>query len=316
MIDRMSGKSQLAERLAYYGKGTFRQLLPYSIAIRRRDTLLREAAHHPDLSEIDDRVNYYNKLSDTFDTSSAPRISEIDRGKSRYYLDLDEFSRGFGPSRRLSYLFGDVTTILTAPTVVKSRPIFSKNENSIVLKLDKLRHFRWIPDPIPFREKKTSAVWRGTPLTEQRKHFVRKFYNHPLFDIGHSRQMVDELPPKSSLTRNEQTEYKFFVSIEGNDVATNLKWAMASNMLVMSPLLRYETWFMEGRLQPGKHFVPLKDDFSDLEEKVDYYASHPEDAEEIIRNAHAWIDLFTDPLKESIISTRVLEKYFRLSGQL
>jgi hypothetical protein len=99
-------------------------------------------------------------------------------------------------------------------------------------------------------------------------------------------------------------------------VATNLKWAMASNMLVMSPLLRFETWFMEGRLQPGKHFVLLKDDLSDLEDKVDYYAIHSDEAEEIIRNAHAWVDQFTDPLKESIISTRVLEKYFRLSGQL
>jgi hypothetical protein len=91
---------------------------------------------------------------------------------------------------------------------------------------------------------------------------------------------------------------------------------MASNMLVMSPLLRFETWFMEGRLQPGKHFVLLKDDLSDLEDKVDYYAVHLDEAEEIIRNAHAWVDQFTDPLKESIISTRVLEKYFRLSGQL
>lgn len=73
---------------------------------------------------------------------------------------------------------------------------------------------------------------------------------------------------------------------------------------------------MEGRLEPGRHFVLLKDDFSDLEEKVDYYSSHTQEAEEIIRNAHAWINLFADPLKEDIISTLVLKKYFRLSGQL
>jgi hypothetical protein len=312
----MSGNSNVAERLTYYGKGMFRQLLPYSSANRRRDLLLREATHHPDLGEIDERLNYYNKLSDRFETSGAPRISQIDRGRSRYYLDLDEFSRGFGPNRRLNYLFGDVITVPATPTVVKSRPICPNNKNSVILKLDKFRHFRWTPDPIPFREKKTSAVWRGTPLTEQRKNFVRKFYTHPSFDIGHSCKLVDDLPPKRSLTYKEQKEHKFFVSIEGYDVATNLKWAMASNMLVMSPLLRFETWFMEGRLQPGKHFVLLKDDLSDLEDKVDYYAVHLDEAEEIIRNAHAWVDQFTDPLKESIISTRVLEKYFRLSGQL
>lgn len=309
------GKSQLSGRLAYFGKGLFRQLLPYSIARLRRDMLLQAATRHPDISEIEDRAAYYNKLSSPIDASCAPKVSEIDRSKSRYYLDLNEDCRGFGPSRRLNYLFGDVINVPTAPTFVKSRPIGSSNENSIILKLDKLRHFRWTPDPVPFRDKKPSAVWRGTPLTKQREQFVRTFYNHPSFDIGQSRHFVDDLAPKGSLSHREQKEHKFFVSIEGHDVATNLKWAMASNMLVMSPTLRYETWFMEGRLEPGKHFVLLEDDFSDLEEKVDYYTRHPKEAEEIIDQAHAWVNLFTDPLKECIISTRVLEKYFRLSGQ-
>ncbi len=190
------------------------------------------------------------------------------------------------------------------------------NENSIILKLNKLRHFRWAPDPVPFRDKKSAAVWRGTPLTLQRQQFVKTFYNHASYDIGHSRHLVDDLPPKEPLSHSAQKAYKFFVSIEGNDVATNLKWAMASNMLVMSPLPRFETWFMEGRLEPGRHFVLLKDDFSDLEEKVDYYTRHTQEAEDIIRNAHAWIDMFTDQVKESIIAACVLEKYFQLSEQM
>jgi hypothetical protein len=303
-------------RLAYYAKGICRQFLPFSVATWRRDVLLRKAAENSDLSEIDERVDYYNALSTTFDASRAPKVSEVSRDKSRYYLDLDEHTRGFGPNRRLNYLFGDVTIVPTVPTVVKSRPICAHNENSIILKLDKFRHFRLMSDPVPFREKRDSAVWRGTPLTQQREQFVRMYYNHPTFDIGHSRHMVDDLPPKSYLSHHNQKKHKFFVSIEGNDVATNLKWAMASNMLVLSPALRYETWFMEGRLQPGKHFVLLKDDLSDLEEKVHYYLMNKEEAEEIIFNAHAWVDLFTDPLKEKIIATRVLEKYFRLSQQL
>ena len=300
---------------AYYSKGLLRQILPYSFAVRQRKLFLSEAVNHPNLVEINKRIDYYNKLSQPFDVSSGSQVSKIERGQSRYYLDLDEYSKGFGPHRRLNYLFGDIVFVPDVPTIVKSRPINLGNENSIILKLDKFRHFNWKLDPVPFREKKPSAVWRGTPLTEQRRQFVRTFYNHPLFDIGHSRHLVDDLPPKKNLSHSDQKEYKFFVSIEGNDVATNLKWAMASNMLVMSPLPRYETWFMEGRLQPAKHFVLLKDDLSDLEDKVDYYTKHTKEAEEIIRNAHAWIDLFTDPLKESIIATCVLEKYFRMSAQ-
>jgi hypothetical protein len=262
--------------VTYYCRGLLRQLQPYTLARRQRETLLRDVDRYSSHEEIDWRVDYYNSLSGVFDASSAPRICDIERKRSRYYLDLDEHSRGFGPHRRLNYLFGDICDTPKVPTVVKSRPISTANENSIILNLDRLRHFRWGSDLIPFRNKKPAAVWRGTPLTEQRRNFVRAFYYHASFDIGQSRHLIDGLPPKPALTYEEQMEYKFFVSLEGNDVATNLKWSMASNMLVMTPLPRYETWFMEGLLEPGRHFVLLRDDLGDLEEKVNYYSGHPQ----------------------------------------
>ncbi len=277
---------------------------------------MERACEHPDSAEIEWRVQYYNKLSRSFDAGSAPRIADISRTRSRYYLDLDESSRGFGPERRLDYVFGDVTTVPDTPSVVKSRPIAEDNANSVLLKLDKLRHFEWWSDPMPFRDKKPAAVWRGTPLNTQRQALVRTYYDHPVFDIGHSRRTVDKLPPKAALSHAEQMRFKYFISLEGHDVATNLKWGMASNMLVMSPRFQFETWFMEGRLKPGKHFVLLLDDLSDLEEKVDYFNTHPDEAEEIIHNAHQWIGLFEDSVKERIVATRVLERYFALSGQL
>lgn len=302
--------------LAFYCKGLLRQLVPLPLIKRQQDALLKRAEQHKDRAEIEWRVAYYHKLAQPFDASAAPRIANIERKHSRYFLDLDAHSKGFGPDRRLHYLFGDICHVPDAPTVVKSRPVTGNNENSVLMKLDQLRHFNWTSDPLPFRDKKPTAVWRGTPLTEERRQFVRMFYNHPTFDIGHSRHLVDDLPPKASLTHAEQKTYKFFVSLEGNDVATNLKWAMASNMLVFAPLPEYETWFMEGLLEAGKHFVPIKTDFSDFEDKVAYYSDHPEEAEEIIANAHAWVSMFSDPLKERIISMLVLQKYFALSGQL
>ena len=37
--------------------------------------------------------------------------------------------------------------------------------------------------------------------------------------------------------------------------------------------------FREGTLEPYVHYVPLADDCSDLEAKMDYYTAHPEEAE-------------------------------------
>ena len=71
----------------------------------------------------------------------------------------------------------------------------------------------------------------------------------------------------------------------------------------------------EGTLRPGYHYVEVKEDFSDLEEKLRYYIAHPDEAEEIIRHAHEYVDQFRDKERERIISLVVMDKYFRLSGQ-
>ena len=42
---------------------------------------------------------------------------------------------------------------------------------------------------------------------------------------------------------------------------------------------------MEGMLKPNYHYIEVKDDFSDLEERLTYYIAHPEEAEAIIETA-------------------------------
>lgn len=66
----------------------------------------------------------------------------------------------------------------------------------------------------------------------------------------------------------EMLAYRYIISVEGNDVATNLKWAMASNSVVIMPRPRVETFFAEGLLIEYVHYVPIKDDCSDLVDKV------------------------------------------------
>jgi hypothetical protein len=79
---------------------------------------------------------------------------------------------------------------------------------------------------------------------------------------------------KHFMSIEEQLQHQFVVSVEGIDVATNLKWIMASNSLCLMRRHRFETWFMEGALVPGYHYVELADDHSDLPEKIRYYQDH------------------------------------------
>jgi hypothetical protein len=117
------------------------------------------------------------------------------------------------------------------------------------------------------------------------------------------------------MTVDEHLDYKFILCLEGNDVASNLKWVMSSNSLSVMPKPKYETWFMEGTLIPNFHYVLIKDDYSDLEERLVYYSEHTDEALKIIENAHQYISQFKNKKQEDLISLLVIKKYFVNTGQ-
>lgn len=203
-------------------------------------------------------------------------------------------------------------------TVVKSRLLTEDNTNSVLLKLDKLRHFLFVDDPVPFREKQDKVIFRGKIRQSRlRTTFLEQYFTHPLCNcgvVGRNEGCPEEwMQPKKTI--REHLDYKFIMAIEGNDVASNLKWVMSSNSLAVMPRPTCETWFMEGKLEGGKHYVEVRDDFADLEEKLEHYILHPEEAEEIIRQAHAFVRQFRDPRREELIQLLVMDKYLRLSQQ-
>jgi hypothetical protein len=307
------------DRIAYYARNIWRDASPQFLFRARLPSILRTLATF-DAEYIAARLNYYNKLAgDGTFAPGAATIAKISLKNSFYYYDLKEHARYFPRSFRLSYEFGDVVHVPRQPTFVKSRPIAGGNENSLLMKLDKLRHFYFWRDPTPFSEKRPEAVWRGNvQLNRKRLTLVRRWHGRPGFDIGHAGgrgaiQYADLGSP--FLLPVQQTAFKYVVSVEGNDVASNLKWLMATNCLCLMPAPAYETWFMEGRLEAGRHFAQLRPDFEDLEEKVRHYERHPAEALAIIANAQAYVRQFLDERRERLISLLVLYKYFALTGQ-
>lgn len=306
-------------KLPYYLKNAASFITPGFLYRFSLPKVLKTLKKH-DLLAINDRVNYYNKLSQPFTLEAhAKSIKEFkSESKKTYFFDLYIYLRYFSESFKISYLFGDITQIPETPSLLKSRPIEGDNQNSVLMKLNKVRHFIFVNDITAFKEKKNMAVWRGKAYRDHRQKFLEMFYNHPKCNVGQTNTKGNISTPwqKKKMSLKEQLEYKFILSIEGNDVASNLKWVMSSNSLAFMTKPKYETWFMEGRLIPNYHYVLLRDDYSDLEEKIDYYTVHNDEAEAIIANANAYTKQFRDEKREDLISLLVLQKYFKLSGQL
>ncbi|MDF5377372.1 glycosyl transferase family 90, partial [Vibrio parahaemolyticus] len=199
------------------------------------------------------RVNYYNKCETPFSVDSREQsYSTIDTFKKTkgwtYFFDLRQVVRYFPSSFAFNYINGDVTHIPNVPSFIKSRPIFGNNQNSVVLKLNQVRHFKFIDDPVRYQDKKDMVAWRGVGFQPHRKKVIHAFYNHPQCNIGQTRPVEGKPWEKGFMSIEEQLQYKFLLCIEGNDVATNLKWAMSSNSLVIMSKPKCETWFMEGKL--------------------------------------------------------------------
>lgn len=69
---------------------------------------------------------------------------------------------------------------------------------------------------------------------------------------------------------------------------------------------------MHSKLIPGVHYIEIADDFSDVEEKIEYYNARPEEAEKISKASKEWVAQFNDKKRENIIHYLVADRFFNL----
>lgn len=316
-IKRLSVKHK-NNKLLYYSKSFVRLLIPNIFFQSGLNRKIRSLDKY-DVEYLKQRLNYYNKLekvTDLSDNIKCLKDFRLQKKNKTYYFDTFKYTRFFNSGLRMKYEFGDVTFVPSEPAIVKSRPINADNRNSVVLNLDKVRHFTFVRDMQDFVTKKDMLVSRNEVGQSHRMRFLEMYINHPMCNIGKINS--DGSHPdlvKEWLTIDEQLDYKFILCLEGNDVASNLKWVMSSHSLAVMPRPKFETWFMEGTLIPDYHYVLIKDDYSDLEERMKYFISHPDKAQEIINNAHNYIEQFMNRKRENLLSLLVLEKYFYRTNQ-
>jgi len=148
-----------------------------------------------------------------------------------------------------------------------------------------------------WKDKKSTLIWRGAvtgtddnsnkkALTTYvdggpRIQVVKNYYNAKITDVDVAFEKESptlasapyEYMNEAELARPGvnmagQLKYKYILMLEGNDVATGLKWQLASNSVVFMAKPTTVSFLMEDLLVPFVHYVPLKDDYSNLIEMV------------------------------------------------
>eukprot|EP00557_Chaetoceros_sp_GSL56_P006787 CAMPEP_0176494666 /NCGR_PEP_ID=MMETSP0200_2-20121128/10231_1 /TAXON_ID=947934 /ORGANISM="Chaetoceros sp., Strain GSL56" /LENGTH=358 /DNA_ID=CAMNT_0017892465 /DNA_START=788 /DNA_END=1864 /DNA_ORIENTATION=- len=177
------------------------------------------------------------------------------------------------------------------------------------------RHFRyvsWVPwYDTWWEKKKQGAIWRGVLTGAKgrivmgdsfvsncqrvpRCTFVMKFRNSNSLNVGVSFQL-DEFPVvgemyvksmvKGTVSLRNMMQYKAIIILEGNDVASGLKWALYSRSVVLMPEPTKTSYAMEELLVPWVHYVPLSEDGLDAEEKLNWVLENDEKARKIAERA-------------------------------
>lgn len=309
----------------YYLRNFVRYYTPKWLCRMAKPFIMRQLSRE-DAEYIRYRVDYYNKLTGTAcPTEGMTTLADFKLPKKKkgvyanrvYFFDSYQYTRYFSDKLKAAFLFGDITYTPDVPSITKSRPIDGDNANSVLLNLDKVRHFMFVNDNRKFADKKDMLIGRAYIRLPKRIDFYQKYFDHPMCDLGqiNTNYVTDPRWIVKPMAIDDHLDYKFILCLEGNDVASNLKWVMSSNSLAVMPKPTYETWFMEGTLIPNVHYVEIKPDYSDLEERLRYYCEHTDEAQKIIDNAHKYVSQFRNKKREDLISILVLEKYFSKTNQ-
>ncbi|KAI2513506.1 Glycosyl transferase family 90 [Fragilaria crotonensis] len=250
-----------------------------------------------------------------------------------YGRDTSKVCNKFNHSNPLLFAWGDQELKIDVHLPIFGKWRFNNVDHHdapapILAPLDTFRHFGQFnvvhENDIPWEQKINKAVWRGTMtgivengrfpydydleanaldtcLKFERCRLVYRNHNHTDTDVGFSHCSHEELKIVNGvdmmqpyLSIKDQLQYKMLISIEGNDVATGLKWNLLSRSVVLMPPPTKTIFSLEVLLEPWVHYIPLNID--NVSEAIQWVLQNEDEAQRISKRATNLIeDLFLHP---------------------
>ena len=117
----------------------------------------------------------------------------------------------------------------------------------------------------------------------------RKIMNHPTLEIIDPNKLG--LPLVSFLSPVEQSNYKYIINVDGHVSAFRLSLELSMGSVVLLQESKYRVWFRK-YLKEYEHYVPIKEDLSDLVEKIKWCREHDEECRKIAENSKLFYDTY------------------------
>lgn len=163
------------------------------------------------------------------------------------------------------------------------------------------KSFRSIHRGIPFSQKKNKMVFGCRKDRGSKYNFVERRD----IEINQRSYFYSDFCDKTNvvysedgwITEYDMIDYKYILNIDGNASTWDATaWKMNSGSVIFKVDAPWVQWFYPEYL-PYVHYIPIKDDMSDLQEKYRWCEEHQEECEKIVEN-----------------SKRLFQKVYRMSN--
>lgn len=292
------------------------------------------------------RIETFNLVRFTIQEGHVSFSHDVKNLQSRHFLELLGCIRKLAQHTKLP----DVDFIVSLEDGFEGNPglgpclVFAKRADvdSLILIPDikalagygKLREM--IPaanKKIPWDKKIAKTFWRGSTTGGSltlanwdrlaRSQLVLLSLLHPeeLDARFHKVVQCDSEVPKlmkakgmvsASVSRPDHLKYKYLVDVDGNSCSyERYFWLLLSNSLVLKQVTPNIQWYYGG-LEPYKHYLPIREDLSDLMEKIEWARHHDAEAKQMAENATQFAERELSPENTLVYLHLLLNEYAKL----
>ena len=96
-------------------------------------------------------------------------------------------------------------------------------------------------------------------------------------------QLVEHLSPK------QQSSYKYIINIDGHVTAFRLSIELSMGSVILWAKTKWKIWYSD-LLEPYKHYIPVKEDLSNLIEQIKWCRANDEKCQQIAQNAKTFFN--------------------------
>ena len=209
---------------------------------------------------------------------NIPKIPEPDEYRNKVIVHVNEDEPNVYPLlHKNKYILAQSIHPDTAYTIaVPDRYYFCLNRYNL---------YHSIHRGLPFKQKIPQIVFACNPRGNKYNFTKRRDIDVPQRVYFQSDQVPkDNIHAPSSIDRHDMIKYKYVLDIDGNASTWDATaWKLNSGSVIFKTDSNWAQWFYAD-YHPWIHYIPVADDFADIQERFHWCEQNPEKCEEMIKN--------------------------------